>query len=52
MKDKYIKPSFEIRKITLKDCVCASPENYNQYLESEPADWGDPIIDPDDPIDW
>ena len=29
----------------------SSVENYSSYIDG-PGDWGDPIIDPDDDIQW
>lgn len=49
----YIKPDLEIKTFTLKDAICSSVENFSSYIDSSSDDWSDdPIIDPDDPIDW
>lgn len=36
----------------LSGALLSSPENYNSYVDPDPGDWGDPIIDPDDDIQW
>ncbi|MBQ9247260.1 MAG: hypothetical protein IJ171_01580 [Ruminococcus sp.] len=50
-KKKYVSPELEILRLTIKDAVCASPENLNTQIDG-PGDWGDPVIDPDDDIVW
>ena len=51
-KNEYICPDLAVIRLTLRDVICSSPENFNSYLDSEPGDWGDPILDPDDDIGW
>lgn len=50
---KYIAPSLDVVKIDLKqDILTGSVENFSSYIDG-PGNWGDdPIIDPDDEIDW
>lgn len=50
-KKKYVSPELEIVRLTIKDAVCASPEDLNTQIDG-PGDWGDPVIDPDDDIVW
>lgn len=48
----YIKPDLEIKTFTLKDTICSSVENFSSYIDDS-GDLGEnPIIDPDEPIDW
>ncbi|MBR1731748.1 MAG: hypothetical protein IJ725_04895 [Ruminococcus sp.] len=53
MNKLYISPEFEILMVEMiEDIIMASPENYSSYVDPNPGDWGDPIIDPDDDIEW
>lgn len=49
---KYIKPELNIISFSLKDTICASPENLSSYIDSSLDDWDDPIIDPSEDINW
>lgn len=52
MKKEYKKPQIKEYELQNTTIICGSPENYSEYI-SGPGDWGDdPIIDPDDEIDW
>lgn len=51
-KREYISPEMEIKQYQLNDVIMTSVEWYKEHI-AEPGDWGDdPIIDPDDEIDW
>jgi hypothetical protein len=49
---RYVKPELNIVSFSLKDTICASPENFSSYIDSNLDDWGEPTIDPDEDIDW
>ena len=52
-KREYISPKFERVNVKIYDDVLgASIEWYKEYIDPEPGDWDDPIIDPDDEIEW
>lgn len=52
MNKLYISPEFEITRIEMDiEVLDSSVENYSSYID-DPVDWGDPIIDPDDDIQW
>lgn len=50
-KKKYVSPELEIVRLTIKDAVCASPEDLNTQIDG-PGDWDDPGSFPDDDIVW
>lgn len=48
----YVKPNLKIKTFTLEDIICSSVENFSSYIDDS-GDWGEnPIINPDEPIDW
>lgn len=52
MKKKYISPDFNKVNVNLSNVILSSDvENFSSHI-AEPGDWGDPIFDPDDEIDW
>lgn len=52
-KKPYTPPEFKKEKISIKNTVLASNvENFSSYIDGTGDDWGEPIIDPDEPIDW
>lgn len=52
MKKEYSSPEFHFLTVELSGALLSSPENYSSYVDPDPGDWGDPIIDPDDDIQW
>ena len=51
-KKEYSRPDLLLVRFTLKDVIMSSPEDFNSHIDSSGSDWGDPIIDPDDDIQW
>ena len=52
-KRKYVPPKSEIVELGAKsDVLTGSVENFSSYIDPNPGDWGDPIFDDDDEIDW
>ena len=52
-KKRYSSPEFKKEKISIKPTVLASNvENFSSYIDGTGDDWGEPIIEPDEPIDW
>ena len=52
-KKPYTPPEIKKEKLSIKNTVLASSvENFSSYIDSGNDDWDDPIIDPDEPIDW
>ena len=52
---KYLIPIINRIELSSLDIITTSdsgPENYNSYVDPNPGNWDDPIIDPDEPIDW
>ena len=49
---KYIKPNLKIIPFSFENVICASVENFNNYVDSNLDDWDDSIIDPSEDIDW
>lgn len=51
----YLNPEFEVIRITIRDVIMASPENFSSVIDG-PGDWGDdppiPDPDPDEEILW
>lgn len=53
MKKAYVSPELEKVEVKISDDILGSSvENFSSYIDSGNDDWGDPIIDPDDEIDW
>lgn len=51
-KKKYTSPVFRKQTVKLSNTILSSDvENFSSHI-AEPGDWGDPIFDPDDEIDW
>lgn len=52
-KKQYTPPDLEVVNIHFKnDILTGSVENFSSYIDGGNDDWDDPIIDPDEPIDW
>lgn len=52
MNKLYISPEFEITRIEMDiEVLDSSVEKYSSYIDG-PSDWGDPIIDTDEDIQW
>ena len=52
-KKRYYSPEFKKEKISIKTTVLASNvENFSSHIDGTGDDWGEPIIEPDEPIDW
>lgn len=52
MKKEYSSPEFHFLTVELSGALLSSPENFNSYVDPNPGDWNNPIIDPDDDIQW
>lgn len=50
-KKNYVPPTLEIKRFSCGDVLAGSPENFSGYIDPDPGDWGDPIIN-DGEIDW
>ena len=52
-KKPYTPPEIKKEKLSIKNTVLASNvENFSSYIDGTGDDWGEPIIDLDEPIDW
>ena len=52
MKKEYSSPEFHFLTVELSGALLSSPENHSSYIDPDPGDWVDPIIDTDDGIQW
>ncbi len=52
MKKEYSSPEFHFLTVELQGALLSSPESFNSYVDPDPGDWNNPIIDPDDDIQW
>ena len=50
-KKEYLCPELSVVRFTMRDVILTSPESISSHLDGGDID-PDPIIDPDDPIDW
>lgn len=48
----YKRPEIQVKAVDKVDVLCGSVENFSSYIDPNSGDWGDPIIDPDDDIEW
>lgn len=49
----YESPEIHVEELVKADVILSSDvEHFSSYVDPNPGDWGDPIIDPDDDIIW
>lgn len=52
MKNEYTMPTFQKEKVKITNTVLSSDVEYFSSYIAGGDDWGDPIFDPDDGINW